>query len=207
MESNNQFLLPSSYLAPICYYAFLIQKPNCEIEQYEHFVKQSIRNRCTIYDANGKLTLSVPKQRKSSSKTIMKELQISYNSPWQELHWKSINSAYRSSAYFEFYEDFFVSFYTKKEKYLFDFNLKLQKTVLKCLQIEDTSMLSNSYHKESKKIDLRKSVFRISKPTQYRQVFESNRGFIANLSIIDLLFNLGPESANYLLNLNINNVI
>ena len=207
MESNNQFLLPSSYLAPIGYYAFLLQKPNCEIEQYEHFVKQSIRNRCTIYGANGKLTLSVPKQRKSSSKTIMKELQISYDSPWQELHWKSITSAYRSSAYFEFYEDFFVPFYTKKEKYLFDFNLKLQKIVFKCLQVEDTSTLSNSYHKESDKIDLRKSVFKISKPIQYRQVFESNFNFIANLSIIDLLFNLGPESADYLLNLDVNNVI
>ena len=137
----------------------------------------------------------------------MKELQISYNSPWQKLHWKSIKSAYRSSAYFEFYEDFFVSFYTKKEKYLFDFNLKLQKTVLKCLQIEDTSILSNSYQKESKKIDLRKSVFRISKPPQYRQVFESNCGFIANLSIIDLLFNLGPESADYLLNLDTSSLI
>ena len=203
MESNNQFLLPSSYLAPIGYYAFLLQKPNCEIEQYEHFVKQSIRNRCTIYGANGKLTLSVPKQRKSSSKTIMKELQISYDSPWQELHWKSITSAYRSSAYFEFYEDFFVPFYTKKEKYLFDFNLKLQKIVFKCLQVEDTSTLSNSYHKESDKIDLRKAAFKISKPIQYRQVFENNCDFIANLSILDLLFNLGPESADYLHNLDI----
>ena len=88
MESNNQFLLPSSYLAPIGYYAFLIQKPNCEIEQYEHFVKQSIRNRCDIFGANGKLTLSIPKLRKSSSKTIIKDIKIAYHHPWQKEHWK-----------------------------------------------------------------------------------------------------------------------
>ena len=200
MESNNQFLLPSSYLAPIGYYAFLLQKPNCEIEQYEHFVKQSIRNRCTIYGANGKLTLSVPKQRKSSSKTIMKELQISYDSPWQELHWKSITSAYRSSAYFEFYEDFFTPFYQEKEKYLLDFNLKLQKTIFKCLQLEDTSVLSGIYQKETNKTDLRNSDFEIQKQEKYQEVFESTCGFIANLSILDLLLNLGPESSEYLFN-------
>ena len=200
MESNKQLLLPTSYLAPIGYYAILLQNPICEIEQYEYFIKQSIRNRCNIYGANGKLTLSIPKQRKESSKTIIKDIKISYDYPWQKLHWKSITSAYRSSAYFEFYEDFFTPFYQKKEKYLLDFNLKLQKIVFKCLQLEDTSFLSSIYQKETDKIDLRNSDFKIQKQKKYQEVFENNCGFITNLSILDLLLNLGPESSEYLFN-------
>ena len=200
MESNKQLLLPTSYLAPIGYYAILLQNPICEIEQYEYFIKQSIRNRCNIYGANGKLTLSIPKQRKESSKTIIKDIKISYDYPWQKLHWKSITSAYRSSAYFEFYEDFFTPFYHKKEKYLLDFNLKLQKIVFNCLQLEDTSFLSSIYQKETDKIDLRNSDFKIQKQKKYQEVFENNCGFITNLSILDLLLNLGPESSEYLFN-------
>jgi len=131
MESNKPFLLPTSYLAPIGYYALLLQNPNCEIEQYEHFVKQSVRNRCDIYGANGKLTLSIPKQRKACSRTLIKDIKIAYNHPWQKEHWKSICSAYRSSSYFEFYEDFFVPFYEKRETFLIDFNLKLQEIIFK----------------------------------------------------------------------------
>ena len=117
MVSNKKYLLPPSYLAPIGYYAILIQYPGCTIEQYDYFVKQTIRNRCAILGANGKLILSVPKQRKSSSKTILKDIQISYDATWQKLHWKSITSAYRSSAYFEYYEDLFAPLYQKKEKF------------------------------------------------------------------------------------------
>ena len=203
MESNNSFLLPTSYLAPIGYYAILLQNKNCEIEQYEHFVKQSIRNRCDIYGANGKLTLSIPKQRKASSKTILKDIKIAYHHPWQKEHWKSIVSAYRSSAYFEFYEDLFAPLYQIKVIYLSDFNLKLQEVIFKCLQIKDTSILTQSYQKQSISNDYRNATFQIKNQTKYHQVFENNCGFIANLSIIDLLFNLGPESADYLENLDI----
>ncbi|MBC8265456.1 MAG: WbqC family protein [Flavobacteriales bacterium] len=201
MESNNQYLLLISYLAPIGYYAILLQNSNCEIEQYEHFVKQSIRNRCDIYGANGKLTLSIPKQRKASSKTLIKDIKIAYNHPWQKEHWKSICSAYRSSAYFEFYEDLFVPFYEKNETFLLDFNLKLQEVVFKCLQIKDSSTLTKSYQKKILKNDFRNSIFEIKNTLKYHQVFEDKCGFIPNLSIIDLLFNLGPESSQYLLNI------
>ena len=203
MESNNSFLLPTSYLAPIGYYAILLQNKNCEIEQYEHFVKQSIRNRCDIYGANGKLTLSIPKQRKASSKTQIKDIKIAYHHPWQKEHWKSIVSAYRSSSYFEFYEDLFAPLYQIKVIYLSDFNLKLQEVIFKCLQIKDTSILTQSYQKQSISNDYRNATFQIKNQTKYHQVFENNCGFITNLSIIDLLFNLGPESADYLHNLDI----
>ena len=203
MELNNPYLIPTAYLAPIGYYAILLQNKNNEIEQYEHFVKQSIRNRCDIYGANGKLTLSIPKLRKSSSKTQIKDIKIAYHHPWQKEHWKSIVSAYRSSAYFEFYEDLVIPFYEKKETSLSDFNLKLQEVIFKCLQTKDTSILTQSYQKQSTSNDYRYATFQIKNQTKYHQVFENNCGFIANLSIIDLLFNLGPESADYLNNLDI----
>jgi hypothetical protein len=203
MELNKTYLIPTAYLAPIGYYAILLQNKNNEIEQYEYFVKQSIRNRCDIYGANGKLTLSIPKQRKASSKTILKDIKIAYHHPWQKEHWKSIVSAYRSSAYFEFYEDLFAPLYQIKVIYLSDFNLKLQEVIFKCLQTKDTSILTQSYQKQSISNDYRNTTFQIKNQTKYHQVFENNCGFIANLSIIDLLFNLGPESADYLHKLDI----
>lgn len=203
MESNKQHLLPCSYLAPIGYYAILLQHPSCIIEQYDFFVKQTIRNRCAILGANGKLILSIPKKRKSSSKTILKDIQISHDEPWQKLHWKSITSAYRSSAYFEYYEDLFSPLYQKKEKFLVDFNGKLKKIVFNCLQTEDSTTLSTSYQNKIEKIDLRKHCFELQEHEKYQQVFEASCGFTPNLSVIDLLFNLGPEAADYLLNINL----
>ena len=203
MVSNKKYLLPSSYMAPIGYFAVLLQHPNCVIEQYDFFRKQTIRNRCYILGANGKLILSIPRKRKSSSKTILKDIQISYDSPWQKQHWKSITSAYRSSAYFEYYENLFIPLYQKNEKFLVDFNCKLQETIFNCLQIDDSSTLSTSYKKRTENIDLRDYLFKIQRQEKYQQVFEASCGFITNLSIIDLLFNLGPESRDYLHHLDI----
>ena len=201
MELNNSFLLPTSYFAPIGYYAILLQNENCAIEQYEHFVKQSIRNRCEIYGANGRLILSVPKQRKASSKTPIKDIRIAYHHPWQKQHWKSICSAYRSSAYFEFFEDLFAPLFEEKQEFLLDFNLKLQEVVFKCLQEKNNSILTKSYQKQGELNDFRNASFQIKNQEKYHQVFESKCGFIPNLSILDLLFNLGPESSDYLHNL------
>ena len=202
MELNKSPLLPTTYLGPIACYAILLQYPNAKIEQYEHYRKQTIRNRCIIYGANGKLMLSIPKQRKSSSKIIVKDLKISYHQPWQKEHWKSISSSYCSSPFFEFYKDFFLPIYQKKETFLLDFNLNLQNVVLKCLQYDNTIALTNSYKKHSMNYLENSSFQKIMFP-RYNQVFMKKNGFIPNLSIIDLLFNLGPESIQYLQNISI----
>jgi len=197
----NNPLLPTAYLAPIEYYAILLQEPNCSIELHEHFVKQSIRNRCDIYGANGKLQLTIPKQRKGSSKTIIKEIQISYKQNWQKEHWNAIVSSYNSSPYFEYYKDELQPFFEKEEMLLIDFNNKLQAVILKLLQEEKDVKTTTEYLHKGNFSDLRNHNWNLEKQERYDQVFMEKHGFIANLSILDLLFNLGPESADYLHNL------
>jgi hypothetical protein len=199
----NNPLLSTAYLAPIEYYAILLQDPNCSIELHEHFIKQSIRNRCDIYGANGKLQLTIPKQRKGSSKTIIKEIQISYKQDWQKEHWNAIVSSYNSSPYFEYYKDEFLPFFEEQEEYLVNFNHKLQVVILRLLQEEKDVKATTEYLHQGDFTDLRNHTWNLEKQERYDQVFMEKHGFIANLSILDLLFNLGPESADYLHNLDI----
>lgn len=197
MLSKN-YLLPTAYLAPLSYYALIIKSPNSIIEQYEHFKKQTIRNRCSIYSSNGSLVLSVPKVRKSSSKTLIKDIQICYTEPWQKIHWNAIQSSYNSSPFFEYYMDEIFVIYNTKEKYLIDLNLKTHQLILKFLQIDSKINLSNNYNSQTELEDFRDKKFQSINNPVYDQVFSIKKGFTPNLSIIDLVFNLGPESNNYL---------
>ena len=196
----NNPLLPTAYFGPISYYAILLQYPNCNIELHEHFIKQSIRNRCDIYGANGKLRLTIPKQRKGSDKTIIKEIHISYKQNWQKEHWNAIVSAYNSSPYFEYYKDELLPFFEEKEEYLTTFNNKLQIVLLSILQEGKKVKTTTEYLHQGDFSDLRNYNWKIEKQEKYDQVFMEKQGFIPNLSILDLLFNLGPESADYLNN-------
>ena len=199
----NNPLLPTAYLAPVKYYAILLQAKNCSIEHHEHFIKQSIRNRCEIYGANGKLRLTIPKERKGSSKTIISEIKISYKDDWQKLHWNAIKSAYNSSPFFEYYSNELEVFYQEKESNLIIFNNKLQEVILDLLQEENNSTPTVEYLHSGNFTDLRNHDFILENPEKYNQVFMEKHGFIPNLSILDLLFNLGPESLDYLHNLDI----
>ena len=199
----NNPLLPTAYFGPISYYAILLQYPDCSIDLYEHFIKQSIRNRCDIYGANGKLRLSIPKERKGSSKTIIKNLKISYKQNWQKQHWNAIESAYNSSPFFEYYKDELKPFFEEKVGYLVNFNSKLQIVLFKLLQEEKNIKTTTEYLHKGDFSDLRNHKWNLGKQKKYDQVFMEKHGFIANLSILDLLFNLGPESGHYLHNLTI----
>lgn len=199
---SNKPLLPTAYLAPISYYAILL-KLDCTIEHYEYFVKQSIRNRCEIYGANGKLRLTIPKQHKGSSKTKINKIKISYNETWQREHWRSIVSAYNSSPFFEYYKDLLKPFFEMKDVYLITFNTKLQELIFKLLQVKIKYKSSKKYIPTGKFKDLRSHTFSDKKIPKYNQVFLEKHGFIPNLSILDLLFNLGPESREYLNNMEI----
>jgi len=199
----NNPLLPTAYLAPVKYYAILLQAKNCSIEHHEHFIKQSIRNRCEIYGANGELRLTIPKERKGSSKTIISEIKISYKDDWQKLHWNAIKSAYNSSPFFEYYSNELEVFYQEKESNLIIFNNKLQEVILDLLQEENNSTPTVEYLHSGNFTDLRNNDFKVANPEKYNQVFMEKHGFIPNLSILDLLFNLGPETSDYLHNLDI----
>ena len=207
MALNNYFLLPTSYLAPIEYYAILLQKENCSIELYEHFVKQSIRNRCNIYGANGVLCLTIPKKRKGSSKTIMKEITISYKQNWQQKHWTAIQSAYNSSPFFKYYKDQLQPLFKKEEIFLVNFNEKIQKVILKLLHQKDNTTFTKAFQNQGNFSDFRNYQWKQKNPVKYNQVFMEKHGFISDLSILDLLFNLGPESSDYLYNLDISSKI
>ena len=125
-----EFLLPISYLGPVGYYSAILQSEEIFIETKEYFIKQSFRNRFTIMGSNGSQTLTIPKERKSSDKTLISDISISNQDNWQKSHWQSIVSAYGSSPFFEFYKDELLPFYNTKYNTLFHFNLKLTKTIL-----------------------------------------------------------------------------
>ena len=191
-------LLPISYLGPVAYYSAILQSEEIFIETKEHFIKQSFRNRCIIMGANGTQTLTIPKERKSSDKTLISDISISNQDNWQKSHWQSIVSAYNSAPFFEYYKDELLPFYNTKHNTLFDFNLKLSKTILELMQVEKKLDLTSKFQKESNRLDFRSSKFILKNQEEYQQVFCEKYSFIPNLSILDVLFNLGPETTSYL---------
>lgn len=188
------------------------------IELFEHFIKQTYRNRCSIYGANGKLDLIVPVEKsKGSERKIMKDCRISYSDPWQKLHWRSLESAYRRSPYFEYYEDGLAPFYEKKVEFLVDWNEMLQEKICELLQQDLRWKKTEKYEEENPdSMDLRGSfdpnkmqnagieIAAVARALprndfeSYVQVFGTRYGFIHDLSIVDLLFNTGPEASQYL---------
>lgn len=197
MPSTKQYLLPCSYMAPIEYYAYLHQF-DCTIELHDFYIKQTIRNRCAVYGANGKLHLTVPKERKSSSKTALKDIKINYDHKWQKEHWQSLMSSYRSSPFFEYFEDEMKDVFLKKHTNLIDLNLEMLHFISSKVGISTEFNFTNTYNKEVEQNDLRNHKFVTSEFPRYIQVFEKKHGFISNLSILDLLFNEGNNAKRYL---------
>ena len=184
-------------MAPIEYYAYLHQF-DCTIELYDYYIKQTIRNRCAIYGANGKLHLTVPKTRKSSSKTALKDIKINFDHKWQKEHWQSLMSSYRSSPFFEYYEDEMKSVLYKKYTNLVDLNMEMLIFISTKIGISTDFKFTKAYSKETEQNDLRNHKFNTIEFPRYIQVFENKHGFISNLSILDLLFNEGNNSKHYL---------
>ena len=197
MQRDN-FLLSTAYLAPIEYYVVLANSERILLEQHEYYQKQSYRNRCRIATANGIMDLSIPVD--SAGKTPIRDIRISDHNNWQTLHWRSIETAYNSSPFFEYYADDFRPFFEKKWLFLWDFNLALFNKTLELLDIETKIELTEQYKPETSDnfLDLRatihpkKEISLLLKP--YYQVFETKFGFMPNMSIIDLLFNMANEA-------------
>jgi hypothetical protein len=202
MEKGAVF--PLFYLPPIEYFSkILIHKENIIFENSENFQKQSYRNRATIHSPNGKLDLTVPVVKGAKSHTLVKDVKISYDFQWQRWHLMSLQTSYRSSAYFEYYEDELNVFYEKKWDFLFDYNEEMLNLLLKFLKLKIQFTYVHEFEKSyADLIDFRDSIHpkktSIDNFKPYFQVFEDRNGFLPNLSIVDLLFSQGPQSVKYL---------
>ena len=196
------------YNAPIIYYALLLHEGSAFIvEQHDHYTKQTYRNRCRILGGNGVMDLVIPVVKLHGKKTFMKDIIIDEESPWQAIHWKSINAAYASSPFFEFVSDYYQPLYSKKQKYLIDLNCELLSLTLKLLNINLKYSMSDSYDPSDSNTDLRETIhpkrpfdsnILTYKPQTYHQVFSDRHGFKENLSILDLLFNEGQNAGQIL---------
>lgn len=201
-------LLSSTYFGPIQWYQKLHRMP-CIIEQHDHFVKQTYRNRCVIATANGTQTLTVPIERYDGTKCPMRDIRISDHGNWRHLHWNALVSAYGETPFFEFYADDLRPFFEKQHTFLFDLNLDIMHTMCQLLDVRPQVTLSEQYivlpSEDDAVVDFREAIRPKHplpdadfNPTPYYQVRAQRHGFLPNLSILDLLFNEGPEGIFYL---------
>ena len=204
MPKQTNILLPTAYFPNISYFAYFFHCETAWIEQMETFRKQTYRNRCEILTVSGKASLVVPVIKPQGNHTMTKDIEICYRESWQKQHWKSIQTAYRSSPYFTYYTDIIQPLFETRETLLFIHNHKVLLTIADLIGMDFSVNFTKDYEKQPAGIlDLRMEISPkkhrplISFP-EYPQVFSHISGFMANLSILDLLFNLGPEAGGYL---------
>ncbi len=183
--------LSTAYLAPVSWYAAAARAGRVVVEQHEHYVKQTCRNRCRIAMPDGAVDLVVPVEAASSHAAIA-DIRISEHGNWRHHHWSALRTAYGKSPFFEYYADDFEPLYARRQTFLVDFNEALQQIVCRLMDLDVAFVRSESYAPPVAFEDLPA----MQKP--YYQVFSPRNGFLPDLSIVDLLFNLGPESLLYL---------
>jgi len=192
----------TAYLPPIEFFIYAFLDGEITIEACENYIKQSYRNRCCIYSANGIYNLIIPIDHEGKLHIPIGEVKISYTEPWQRMHWRAITSAYNKSAFFLYYRDHFERFYSDKQKWLIDFNHDIIVECLKLLKLKKSINYTTEFIKLPEANDLRTRInpkinSEIVFPS-YTQAFDIKYGFLKNLSIIDLLFNCGPDSQDYI---------
>ncbi|MDD2562827.1 MAG: WbqC family protein [Salinivirgaceae bacterium] len=190
--------LSTAYFPPIQYFTKIIDSQNIFLELQEHFPKQTYRNRCHIYGANGLQVLSIPIENHSKT-TLVKDIKIAYHTPWQKNHWRSIKSAYKNAPYYDHYIDNLHSFFSYKEPFLVDLNQKIMNVLSELIAIPWNPTPTTQYNKEVDN-DWRNGIHPKTQyakedksfaDTSYFQLFAEKHGVLNNLSIIDLLFNEG----------------
>ncbi|TDP60758.1 WbqC family protein [Flavobacterium dankookense] len=195
-------LIHPGYFPSISHFVAMAQSDLVTFEMDDNFQKQTNRNRMYIYSPNGIQLLNIPVKHSKTAHQKTKDIQLETAFDWQKQHFKSLEAAYRSSPFFEYFEDDIVPIFEKKHKFLMDLNLQTMEIVSKCLRFEfDYNETTEYFHNVDDKTDLRhlingKKDTSIFEP--YTQVFEEKNGFLNNLSILDLLFNEGRHALEYL---------
>jgi len=196
-------LLHPTYFPSIAQFVAIAKAERLTFEKHDNFQKQTYRNRTYIYGANGKLQLSVPIIHSHKERQLYKDVKISNTEKWQLIHWKSLEAAYRTSPYFEFYEDEFKPLFEEKSKFIFDHNIKCFQLITDCLQLELTPNFTDIFEKEPENISDYRYLANARQEKNsdfqpYTQVFNKKHGYLNNLSILDLIFNEGTNALTYL---------
>lgn len=197
-------LLYPTYFPSISHYVAMAQSDSITFEVEDNFQKQTNRNRTYIYSPNGIQLLNIPIKHSKEKHQKTKDVQLETSFDWQKQHFKSLEAAYRTSPFFEFFEDELTPIFTKKHTFLMDLNFETMEIVSKCLRIPfDYKKTEEYFHEVPDCSDFRflaNGKKDSSKFETYTQVFEDKHGFINNLSILDLLFNEGKFALDYLKN-------
>ncbi len=208
---SKNILVQPAYFAPIAQYAAILQTENISFEAHDHFLKQTYRTRCFIFGANGKLLLNVPINKTKEKKVTSNNVELSYAEDWQKLHYKSLQSAYKNSPFFEYYEDDLSFIFNTKFKYLGELHQACHLFVMNALQEDIKTNQTKEYILKTNTdcLDLRdwiisKKEIDLNFPS-YVQMFDDKHGFLPNLSILDLIFMEGPSASIYLEKLNLSN--
>jgi hypothetical protein len=198
-----KLLISTAYLPPVEFFSLISDADVIFIEKEENYIKQSYRNRCYILSAHGPQLLSVPVYLGSVHKTLIKDIRIDYSKRWQQVHLRAMTASYNSSPYFEFYFESIEKIISENHEYLVDLNMALTEKILQILKIKKSILYSsvfepidNNPYDFRYKITPKKKTSFPQKP--YIQVFDTGKGFVPNLSIVDLIFNMGPEAIRYM---------
>jgi len=196
-------LVSTAYLPPAEYFSLFKKADEILIEREENYLKQSYRNRCYILSAHGLQILTVPVYLGSLHKTSIKDIRIDYSKRWQQVHLGAIVASYNSSPYFKFYFDDIEKIISGNYEFLIDLNMKLTELILKMLKIKAKPAWSSHFEpaaNEDNDFRYRLSPKKVSeyRVKEYLQVFSGKNGFVQQLSVLDLIFNTGPDAGNYL---------
>ena len=193
-------VFPVAYFGNLVYFKSLLASKETVFEVHEYFVKQTLRSRCEIQSANGRIQLNIPVTKPHGSKTKMIDIEISYATDWQRIHWKAIESAYASSPYFEDYASEIHDLIYSNCNSLVDFNMRTIQLITRALDLVVSNNFSIEYIPTEECKDFRMNEFNSSTSTPtYIQVFSEKSNFEPNLSILDILFCQGPMARKWLM--------
>ena len=198
-------LLSSTYFGPVQWYQKLCRYDRVLIEHCDAYQKQTYRNRCLIATTQGVQALTVPVVHSRDAQQDREVIKISDHGNWRHLHWQALQTAYGDSPFFEYYEDDLRPFFTERWELLYDFNEAIRLKMCELLDIHPVVSHTTQYHPSPAPNDFRAAIRPKHplpdahfEPRPYYQVYQQKHGFLPNLSILDLLFNMGPESIYYL---------